>query len=70
MQRHRQQLKAQREAHKRAAEEHEKKIKDQEGKLDIEVSFDFTPDDLDSALAKMTTAAAKVNKSATISRGN
>ena len=41
-------------------EEHEKKIKEQEGKLNIEVNFDFDENDRDSALAKLTEAAIKV----------
>jgi hypothetical protein len=62
MQRFRVQLQIQKENEKRAQAEHEAKIKALEGKVNIDVSFDFTDADRDSALRKLTVAAAKYDR--------
>jgi Flp pilus assembly protein TadB len=54
------QLKAQREAEQKAREEHEAKIKANMTKSTVPIDFSFTDEDRDTALSKMTVAAAKV----------
>jgi hypothetical protein len=56
-------IKKHRQAEKQRQIEHEEKIKAQANKLDIEIDYDYNDEIRDTALAKMTEAAIKYDKS-------
>ena len=56
-------IKKQREAERQRQKEHDEKIKAQANKLDIEIDYDYNDEIRDVALAKMTEAAIKYDKS-------